>query len=190
LPAIVDDVLANADSLPVLAPGLLENALVHLELPMRGVEANSAATQIAIAILRKQMPSPQTHPALDALKALRDKRLAHAERIAVDQIPRTAWDPADELLRTGKLILAAIGSLTSTAYVDHAGEYFLTSDAQRASVATHRLMRQLHVAPRLAHTVWATFRVDISPHPGSQQPRTCRTVLQLRSSQDCNQLIV
>jgi hypothetical protein len=151
LPAIVEHVLANAESLPVREPFFLGEALGHLGVPISGPETNSATTRSAMRTLRSLMPSPETHPALEALKLLRDKRLAHPEHVAVESIPKTAWAPADELLRTGQLMLGALGSLTSAGYIDDVGNYFLTSDAQRASVSTHRLFRKLGIAPPLPY---------------------------------------
>jgi hypothetical protein len=51
----------------------------------------------------------------------------------------------------GKILIGALRSLTRTVYVDGAGYYYLPSDEQRASVATHRLMRQLKIAPPLEY---------------------------------------
>ncbi len=152
LPAIVEHVLANAESLPVREPYFLADALNRLGAPIAaGVGTDSATTRIAMITLGSMMPSPKTHPALAALKALRDKRLAHPEHVAVESIPKTAWAPADELLRTAQLMIAALGSLTSTGHIDSEGNYFLKSDAQRASFATHRLFRKLGIAPPLPH---------------------------------------
>jgi hypothetical protein len=153
LPAIVEHVFANAESLPVREPNLLAEALKHLGAPIAGLGANCATTQLAVGALRALMPSPETHSALDALKALRDKRLAHPEHVAVESIPKTAWVPADELLRTAQLMIAALGDLTSTAHIDSAGRYFLKSDAECASVATHRLLRKLQIAPLLPYQI-------------------------------------
>jgi hypothetical protein len=46
-------------------------------------------TQDLMAELRLQVPTSKDNPALDALKTLRDKRLAHAEHI--DEIGATQW---------------------------------------------------------------------------------------------------
>jgi hypothetical protein len=153
LPAIIEHVMAQADALPSHEPTMLANALRHLGAPIAGLDAvsGSAATKIAMAALTRLMPSPDTHHALDALKAIRDKRLAHQENVKVETLPRTAWAPADELVHTAKLMLGALGTLTRVMYLDTAGTYFLASDAQRASIATHRLLRRLEIAPPLPH---------------------------------------
>lgn len=153
LPAIVDHVIANADALPVREPSFLDTAFTHLGAPLAGLGADSPSTLVAMGALRSMMPTPETNTALDALKAQRDKRLAHPENIAVESIPTTAWGPADELLRTAQLMLGALGGLTSVVYVGNQGDYFLTSDAQRASVSTHRLLRKLGIAPPLPHEI-------------------------------------
>jgi len=153
LPAIVDHVLANAASLPVQEPNILADALKHLGAPIGGLGTDSASTQLAMDALNTKMPSPKTHPALAALKALRDKRLAHAEHIKIESIAKTGWGPADELLRTAQMMIAALGSLTGVMHIDSDGNYYLKSDAQRASVSTHRLLRKLSIAPPLPHEI-------------------------------------
>ena len=114
---------------------------------MSGLTAGSESTLTAMGVLRSMMPSAKTDRALDALKGLRDKWLAHPEHIALEGIPKTTWAPADKLLRTGQLMVGALDSLTSTVYLDNAGSYLLTGDARRASVSTHRLLRKLKIAP-------------------------------------------
>jgi hypothetical protein len=151
LPAIVEHVLANTESRPVREPALLAHAFQHLGSPIKGLGADSTTTKLAMGALHASMPSPKTHPALAALKTLRDKQLAHAEHIKIESIPKTGWGPADELLRIAQLMIAALGSLTGVMHIDGDGNYFLKSNAQRAPVSTHRLLRKLGIAPPLPH---------------------------------------
>ena len=135
------------EALDVVDPDLLEH-LEHLGTPMEGIEHLDPchATVVAMSALRSKMPTPDSNPALNALKALRDKRLAHPEHIEAEAIPKTAWEPAEKLIETAQSMMAVLGCITSTIYSDNDGEYFMSTDAQRASMATRRLLVKLGIA--------------------------------------------
>jgi len=93
LPAIVQSVIEHADTLPIKEPAFLQTALTHLAPHIEGFDPSKggASTLVAMGIVQARLPTPDTSPAVEALKALRDKRLAHPEHIEAESIPKTAW---------------------------------------------------------------------------------------------------
>lgn len=155
LPAIVDYLLKHAGALPIAQPVIFRKDLKHAGVTIRGLEKmdDKSATEIAMQAIQLTMPTPETDPALNALKALRDKRLGHPEHVAADSIPRTTWEPAEELLDKAKMIVGVLGAYTNSAYVDDDGHYIMSSDSQRASIATRRLLRHIGIGEPLPHEI-------------------------------------
>ncbi|HEX7082458.1 MAG TPA: hypothetical protein VF329_15725 [Gammaproteobacteria bacterium] len=147
LPAVLEFVRTNAGALQIRQPTWVERGVARLGITI-SANGDQEHTTIAVADeLIKVLPTPKNNAALNALKALRDKRLAHPENIEAEQIPRTTWEPAEALLEPPKQIVGILGSYTSTAYVDDEGAYLLSLDAQRASTSLRRLLREIRVAP-------------------------------------------
>lgn|GEM_PF-1788337 len=86
--------------------------------------------------------------ALLALKTVRDKRVAHAEAIAPDQLPRSTFADIHRLASLAKSFVGAVGiGYLSTAYEDDAGRYLMSSDAQRSTACLRRLLQRAGVVP-------------------------------------------
>ena len=80
--------------------------------------------------------------ALQKLRTLRDKRLAHNEQVAVVEGP--IWAALSELLELAKHAVGVLGwAYFSTAYTVN-GEYILTEDVLRPAIALNRLLDQLY----------------------------------------------
>jgi hypothetical protein len=150
LPAIVTYAIAREQELPLLEPVIFWSDLKHLGFTIAGSDLVATARQrIGMSALQTMIPSSDRDPSLDALKALRDKRLAHPEHVSAEDIPLTTWEPIEKALATAKLIVGVLGAFTGTAYVDNAGEYLLSSDAARAGFATRRLLREIGIGEPL-----------------------------------------
>lgn len=84
--------------------------------------------------------------ALDSVKNIRDKRIAHDENVAVERLPRVTWLELNKLLDYAKSFIGAIGwGYLSTAYVYNDGSYALSCDAQRTSSAMRRLLKRAEI---------------------------------------------
>jgi hypothetical protein len=82
---------------------------------------------------------------LNALKALRDKRLAHPEAIEAERIPQATWEQAESLLTQAKRMMGILGAWTCEAYVDNDGDYLMTYDAEVAPYSLRRMLREIGV---------------------------------------------
>lgn len=121
-------------------------------------------TKCIVKHYRETIPSPDTVAGctlgrtLNALKANRDKRVAHSEAIRASELPKTTGDTAHKLLQWVKDFIGTIGwAYLSIAYTDDAGNYFLESDAKRVAIALRRLLSAAGVTdkktePKLANT--------------------------------------
>ena len=79
--------------------------------------------------------------AIEKLKTLRDKRIAHNENNFVDA---PTWDALTELLDFAKYVVGVLSwAYFSTAYTIN-GEYILTQDAKRPSYAMSRLLKKIY----------------------------------------------
>ena len=80
--------------------------------------------------------------AMEKLKILRDKAMAHNENNSVNG---PTWLALSELIEFAKYMLSAIGwAYLSMAYSIN-GDYILTSDAKRSSIAMSRLLQKIYV---------------------------------------------
>ena len=82
--------------------------------------------------------------ALQKLKTLRDKRLAHNDNEQVAAAEGPTWVALSELLELAKHAVGVLGwAYFSTAYTVN-GEYILTEDALRPAIGLNRLLDQLY----------------------------------------------
>jgi hypothetical protein len=82
-----------------------------------------------------------------AIKTIRDKVIAHRERIAEQALPRATYAQIDELVEFAKDVTTAVGhGYTGVGYRVDSGEYYLTSDAERALRSLKRLLAAAGVA--------------------------------------------
>lgn len=79
--------------------------------------------------------------ALDSVKTIRDKRIAHDEKVEITNLPEVTWVELNNLLSYAKNFIGAIG----WGYLGHAyeinGEYILSRDAKCTSSAIRRLLK-------------------------------------------------
>jgi hypothetical protein len=154
VPAALRFVEANAPSLTIEQPINLKREMQRIGAWTGAMDqlAGADLTAAVCAQLQPLVPTLNTYPALVALKAIRDKRLAHAENIPGTSIPRTTWEEAEKLLIPAKNIGAVLAqAYTSTAYTDEDGRYIADSDASRAAISVQRLLRKVGITPAVAH---------------------------------------
>jgi hypothetical protein len=141
----------NAAAIPLKQPAILQQSMERLGAwadrigPLTGERQAVAVAELLI----ERLPHHSENKALDALKSLRDKRIAHPERVDADSLPATTWPDADALLRIPTEALAVLGAYVSDGHVDVAGRLLMESDAGRAAFATLRSLRQLGIVEPL-----------------------------------------
>ena len=85
--------------------------------------------------------------ALQALKTVRDKTVAHPEAIAFSELPKTTYSDLDRLVALARTFVSAVGfGYLSTAYTDDSGDHFMSSDAKRSTFCLRRLLQKAGVA--------------------------------------------
>jgi hypothetical protein len=148
MPGVLAFLEQHADQIPVREPIFLQQSMERLgEWQRLASITGPDLTRAAVDVLLGKMPRHQDSQALDALKTLRDKRIAHPERVAVESLPSTTWESALSLLNIPTEALAVCGAHTSEAYVDSEGRLFIVNDPKRAGFATVRALRELGVIP-------------------------------------------
>ncbi len=98
----------------------------------------------------------ETHPdgvansrALDTLKTLRDKVVAHPEAIRLEDIPKPLYQEIEDLVEMARAFVAAVGfGYLSIAYEADDGHYFMAGDAKRSTTSLKRLLQAAGVLPR------------------------------------------
>ena len=137
----------QADSLQIREPVLLNCGLKRLGItpdPLDRSESEREKNIRLVELLRGCIPNIQGTPALNALKALRNKKIAHPEDINLESIEKTTWEEAEELLVPMRGIIGIVGdAYLSTAYWDCDGDYLLSADGSRVGRAMRRLIKAL-----------------------------------------------
>lgn len=150
VPAVLKFVEDHASELPLSQRSWLQSSAERIGAwdGENSALEGEALLHATAAKMRGKSPSIDNNEALEALRALRDKKLAHPEHIEAEGIQRTQWEPAIQLVDFAQHCISALGAITATAYCDGEGRYFLADDAAAASLATIRLMREVGIAPK------------------------------------------
>lgn len=103
-------------------------------------------------LLRASCPDPKKADAcdlsrsLDAMRASRDKAIAHNEAIDRASIPRAKWSEAESLLEYAKNVVAGIGmAYFASAWNDDQGRFASTDDASVAASQLRRLLKAANI---------------------------------------------
>ena len=132
---------ANAQHIRVKEPIFIQQSMERLgmwnDVPHASGEEQ---TRTVVDALISKLPRYTDNEALKALKDLRDKRIAHPERVTLQAAPTTSWQEALKLLQIPIEALAVCGAYTREAYVDNEGRILMDSDAARAGFATRRVL--------------------------------------------------
>jgi len=147
LPGILGFLSEHAADLTLEQPTFLEQAMKRQGLWTDEIRVATGPEQTrAVAnALQGKLPMANQNAALGALKALRDKRIAHPENISAEAIPKTTWEEAQKLLVMPRHAVAVCGAYFSMAYMDNEGRYFMTTDAGTAGYAMRRLFKELGI---------------------------------------------
>lgn len=87
--------------------------------------------------------------ALEALRTLRDKVVAHPEAIRLEDIPKPLYHEIEDLVELARAFVAVVGfGYLSIAYEADDGHYFMAGDAKRPSTSLKRLLQAADVLPR------------------------------------------
>jgi hypothetical protein len=86
--------------------------------------------------------------ALQALKTLRDKNIAHPEAIRPEDLPKATFAQIDELVALARAFVGAVGiGYLNVAYEDDKGNYMMSRDAERSTLCLNRLLQKAGVVP-------------------------------------------
>lgn len=87
--------------------------------------------------------------ALEALRTLRDKVVAHPEAIRLEDMPKPLYQEIEDLMELARAFVAAVGSgYLSFDYEADDGHYFMADDAKRPTTSLKRLLQAADVLPR------------------------------------------
>lgn len=124
----------------------------NLEKELNRIGINPNEIQLALADetcfvlvivnhFRMILKDEQTIDTIEKLKNIRDKIIAHNEQVS--HLHGPTWYGLEKLIQHAKDLAGLLGwAYFSTVYV-HDGEYLLTLDAGRASIAMNRLLKQV-----------------------------------------------
>jgi hypothetical protein len=143
---VLEFLRVHASEIPLKEPVFVIQALLRL-----GYESDAfggaGQTAAVVGVLLGRLPHYADNVALDALRTLRDKRIAHPERLEAESLPTTTWEDAETLLKIPIEALAVCGAYLSTGYVDNEGHLFMDSDAQMAANSIRRLLGEIGILP-------------------------------------------
>ena len=122
---------------------LAESSGTHAELPDHDL-TTLLAEQVLKALPDLTRTSLQEHDnILDALKARRDKVIAHSEDVERADLPRWTWQEGIRLLDDAKRFTGLLSrGYTHVVHTDDAGTFFLSSDAGRVGRSLERFLSQ------------------------------------------------
>ena len=154
LPSAIALIDEQAEELPIAQSELLQRDLGKLGVKKEDMDGLSRPhmNRLAAKTFGRQLPDPDDNPdlqkTLNALRAMRDKQIAHHERVSAEEMPKTQWGKIPPLLDVPKGVIGIIGhAYLKTAYVERDGAYILTSDAEGASRALRRLLNKAKIIP-------------------------------------------
>ena len=149
IPAVLDLLRANASSLRLHEKEPLTRKLVEAEHDVSQLQqlSDSEITKELVDVYDATLPkhddpqSSELAEALEGLKMLRDKVIAHNEAVSKADLKSTAWNKAEKLLNYAKDFAEVVGAAyLALMYKDVEGTYGLTKDAQRITWHMKKLL--------------------------------------------------
>ena len=141
---------ANADYLPVIHRFLLLQEIATWQ--DNGLSDNATDSEMTQCVARhyismlpqlSQSSSSAIDKVLRAVKAHRDKRVAHRERIHSQQLPAAKWGEVRRLLDCARQIVSTVGlAYYGMMYTTPRRGYLLEEDAKRAAESLRHLIRK------------------------------------------------
>lgn len=151
IPAALQYLTENVARLPILERPNLLRAMRALDATM-GLHLFSDCAPDPREVLQRfqdrlpsleRVDSCELSRTLSALRAHRDKRIAHPEAILPASLPTASWNDARQLLNYAKCFLGIVGwAFMATVYVSSEGVYLLESDARMRGRCMARLLRK------------------------------------------------
>jgi len=149
LQALLGELEAKAADLPPIT----QKYNLAQELTRQGMSADEVAlvnsapdvdvTRAMMAFLRGRLDAPDAMEAVERVKNVRDKRIAHNE--AAHAVEGPTWKAVLRLLTLAKEIVGLVGwAYLSTVYL-HEGRYFLSDNAERPGLAMRRVLEGLGI---------------------------------------------
>ena len=139
----------NADELPIKRKPLVFDKLVEFGYDMEQVQV-MPDKEITLRIVKyfSDNLQPKTiisnineiHDALDALKKVRNKVIAHREAIESSELKLPTYAKIDQLVNMAKKFVVVVGNSYLGGNYEVNGRYLRTSDAKRASRFLRRLL--------------------------------------------------
>jgi hypothetical protein len=145
--AVLDFIEVHRAELPIVEKG----RVVELARKASGDLSNSAPdvelTTRLVAHFREQLDRSDVVDAIERLREMRDKVVAHNERVAGVQGP--TWNAVVSLLALAKHLIGAVGwGYLARVYVRDDGSFRPDTDAQRPAAAMMRLLQELRILKR------------------------------------------
>lgn len=149
IPAAAAFIRRQVEQFPVLERRALEHRLLNAGLEPTALQdlTDLQITDVTLRFFESRMPSAaaETRDALSmairAVRARRDKRLAHSEHTSSEVFPNVTWDQAESLVRFAEDFLGCIAfGYMRYALSDDDGRFMLEGDAARAARALGRLL--------------------------------------------------
>ena len=151
IPSALAFIRQNAEHFPILERCALENRLIHAGMAAGEFAdlSDGRLTLIVLDYFERKAPGTNSEAAADrlsgalyAVRAQRNKRVAHSEHTPSELFPKVTWVEAEALVRFAEDVLSAIsfGYLRLALSADD-GTFMLEGDAGRASRALERLLR-------------------------------------------------
>jgi len=147
LKGVLAHLIAYSEELPeIREPYHLKLSLETKVVPDNLIKAIQSSPTTFPALfsdfIKMELKKPENVDAIEKLKDLRDKVMAHNERVT--QINGPAWTALNNLCDLSKYIVGSLSwAYFSTAYTIN-GEYSLTNDARRASYSLSRLLSKVY----------------------------------------------
>jgi len=149
IPTAIKLLKLHADDLPIKKKPFVIGKLVqfgHRDNQLNRL-SDTEITKLIVKEFSESLPSTaqaslnDLSRALNALKAARDKSIAHNEAIQVSEIPKATYAEIDRLIDYAKKFVGVVGfGYLGVHYESNNGEYVLRSNAERASMALKRLL--------------------------------------------------
>lgn len=148
IPSVLEYFRKNATEIEVRELILLSKQLSRIGFDTDGFDDLTRVEQNTLVYeeLARRLPRVEDNETLAALKAMRDKQIAHPEDIEIEVIAKTTWKKAEALLEYPKDLVGVLGDgYLSTAYMLEDGEYLLSYDAMRVGTGTRRMLKNLGI---------------------------------------------
>lgn len=149
IPAAIKFLRHHAGELPIeQRPGLIRSLRrLDCEAPDLDTVSERDLTLLTANFFSERLPqsniagSGEPSEALLALKAARDKLIAHHEVVDPAQLPKATYGEIGELINYAKSFVSAVGfGYLSVVYESDDGDYFLSADAERATRCLRRVL--------------------------------------------------